>query len=102
MKAGFGRLDMTPPLGTPLAGYYEQRLATGVRDSLSLNAIALSDGEHTAVVITADMDSYKNRMDTKPVRKTVSLPHWMVEGAEKKGLSLSKVLQESLSLRLAD
>ena len=63
--------------------------------------IDLKDGE-MAVVITADMDSYKNRMDTKPVRKTVSLPHWMVEGAEKKGLSLSKVLQESLSLRLAD
>ena len=63
--------------------------------------INLKDGE-MAVVITADMESYKNRIDTKPVRKTVSLPHWMVEGAEKKGLSLSKVLQESLSLRLAD
>lgn len=63
--------------------------------------IDLKAGE-MAVVITADMDSYKNRIDMKPVRKTVSLPHWMVEGAEKKGLSLSKVLQESLSFRLAD
>ena len=63
--------------------------------------IDLKGGE-MAVVITADLDSFKNRIDTKPVRKTVSLPRWMVEGAEKKGLSLSKVLQESLSLRLAD
>ena len=55
MKAGFGRLDMTPPLGTPLAGYYSQRLANGVLDPLSLNALALSDGESTAVMITADM-----------------------------------------------
>ena len=55
MKAGFARLDMTPPLGTPLAGYYSQRLAEDVLDPLSLNAIALSDGETTAVLITADM-----------------------------------------------
>ena len=45
---------MTPPLGTPLAGYYSQRCATGVLDPLSLNALALSDGERTAVVITVD------------------------------------------------
>ncbi len=55
MKAGFGRLDMTPPLGTPLAGYYEARLADKVRDPLFLNALALSDGAHTAVIITADV-----------------------------------------------
>ena len=54
LKAGFARLDMTPPLGTPLAGYYKQRLAEGVYDPLSLNALALSDGERTAVIITVD------------------------------------------------
>ena len=55
MKAGFARVDMTPPLGTPLAGYYSQRLAEGVLDPLFLNALALSDGENTVVMITADM-----------------------------------------------
>ena len=55
MQAGFARVDMTPPLGTPLAGYYEQRLAQDVRDPLSLNALALCDGEQTVVIITADL-----------------------------------------------
>ena len=27
LQAGFARVDMTPPLGTPLAGYYEARYA---------------------------------------------------------------------------
>ena len=55
LKAGFARLDMTPPLGTPLAGYYEARPADGVLDPLYLNALALSDGERTVVLITADV-----------------------------------------------
>lgn len=55
IQAGFGRLDMTPPLGTPLAGYYSARFAKGVLDPLELNALALSDGEKTTVMITADV-----------------------------------------------
>ena len=55
LKAGFSRVDMTPPFGTPLAGYYEMREAEGVRDPLSLNALALNDGEQTIVLITADV-----------------------------------------------
>lgn len=64
-------------------------------------SIELKDGE-MAVIITADLDAYRKQHDTKPVRKTVSLPQWMAEGAERKKLSLSKVLQESLSARLAE
>lgn len=63
--------------------------------------IDLKDGE-MAAIITADLEAYQKLRDTRPVRKTVSLPQRMAEGAEKKGLSLSKVLQESLKLKLAD
>ncbi len=55
LKAGFARLDMTPPFGTPLAGYYEMRYTDGVLDPISLNALALNDGERTVVIITADV-----------------------------------------------
>jgi len=48
------------------------------------------------LMVTVDMDSYRERVDAAPVRKTVSLPSWMVARAERMGLSLSKVLQESL------
>ena len=65
------------------------------------STITLGDGE-MAAIITADLESYQRKHDTKPVRKTVSLPMWMVEKAERQRLSLSKVLQESLARRLAD
>ena len=55
LKAGFSRVDMTPPFGTPLAGYYEMRRADGVRDPIYLNALALNDDEKTIVIITADV-----------------------------------------------
>lgn len=54
LKAGFARLDVTPPLGTILAGYFAPRYATGVLDPLELNAVAFSDGENTDVLITFD------------------------------------------------
>ena len=54
-KAGFARVDITPPLGTPIVGYFEERRAKGILDPLEANALAVSDGERTAVLIAADL-----------------------------------------------
>ena len=54
MLAGFARLDVTPPLGISMAGYYRQRNAEGILDNIELNAVAFSDGESTSVIIAAD------------------------------------------------
>jgi len=53
--AGFARVDVTPPLGTSLAGYFRVRYADGILDPIELNAVAFSDGENRAVLITADV-----------------------------------------------
>jgi len=73
----------------------------GEEVSAPSSTITLADGE-MAAIITADLESYQKKHDTKPIRKTVSLPMWMVEKAERQRLSLSKVLQEALAQRLAD
>ena len=54
IKAGFSRVDVTPPLGAHLAGYYQDRIAKGILDPIYLNAIAFSDDNETVVWITAD------------------------------------------------
>ncbi len=54
LKAGFARLDVTPPLGTGLAGYFAPRYADKVLDPLELNAIALSDEKETILLIAFD------------------------------------------------
>lgn len=54
-SAGFGRMDITPPLGIRLAGYFHERRADGVLDPLEAIAVAFSDGTNRAVVISADI-----------------------------------------------
>lgn len=55
IKTGFAKLCITPPLGTPISGYYQARFTKGVLDDLYVRAIAFDDGEKCAVVIAADI-----------------------------------------------
>ena len=54
-QAGFARVDITPPLGSPLAGYATRRISDHILDPIELNCVAFSDGENTAVLITEDV-----------------------------------------------
>ena len=54
LQAGFARVDITPPFGNDLSGYYERRLADGTLDPLYLNAVALTVGEETLILMAAD------------------------------------------------
>lgn len=54
LNAGFARMDITPPLGTTLAGYFEIRHADNVLDPLLATAVAFDDGEKRAVIISID------------------------------------------------
>lgn len=56
MKAGVARVDITPPLGTPLGCWAARTcLAQGVREPLVAQAIVLADGEETAAIVTTDL-----------------------------------------------
>ena len=52
------------------------------------------------VLADVDTDAYRQINDTQPVRKTVSIPAWMARRADQAGISLSKVLQDTLRSRL--
>jgi len=54
-QAGFARLDITPPLGVRIGGYYVVRETKGVRDPIYARAIAFREGEKTAVMIVCDL-----------------------------------------------
>ena len=55
LKAGFARIDITPPLGTRLVGYPRIRRAEGILDPLLATAVAVSDGENTAIMMSIDL-----------------------------------------------
>lgn len=56
-KAGFARVDITPPLGSYMPGYYKLRYARKVLDPLQINMVAFSDGKTTALVAQYDTEA---------------------------------------------
>lgn len=65
MLVGFSRLDVTPPLGTPMAGTFAERLADGIVDPVELNTLAFSNGESTALLIVTDALGIRYEYATK-------------------------------------
>ena len=54
LKAGFARVNVTPALGTPINGYFIDRISNGVLDELEINALALSAGGDSAILLSLD------------------------------------------------
>ncbi|MCD8324358.1 MAG: type II toxin-antitoxin system HicB family antitoxin [Clostridiales bacterium] len=52
-------------------------------------------------MIQIDTISYRATIDTRAVRKNVSLPAWMANLADQRGINCSQVLQEGLLEKLA-
>jgi len=59
MRAGAGRSIITPPLGTKLYGYPTIRPATSIHDDLRVTCIALEYDQTRAMLISADICSFK-------------------------------------------
>ena len=53
-SAGFARVDVTPPLGIPIVGYFSHRVADGVLDPLYVDCVAVSDGTNNALIYCVD------------------------------------------------
>ena len=72
LKVGFARVNVTPPMGIPVWGYYVKRFADGVLDELEANAIALQSKDTTVLLITIDhcglvkavLDEYKSAISS--------------------------------------
>ena len=71
LQAGFARLDITPPIGTPLAGYFHPRFVKGVWDPIELNALALRNGDTTLLIVGFDAMSSGVR-ELEEIRKQIS------------------------------
>lgn len=56
--------------------------------------------DEIVTLVQADVALYRAMTDTRAVRKTVSIPQWMASAAERMGLSLSQLLQDSLRERI--
>ena len=55
LQAGFARLNINPPLGTPINGYYKPRHVEGFLDDLEVVALALQVENTISVMLSADI-----------------------------------------------
>ena len=54
LQAGFARVNINPPLGIDINGYYVKRYATGILDDLEANAVALKNGDKAVLLLSLD------------------------------------------------
>jgi hypothetical protein len=63
LEVGFGEAEITPKLGSKpvyIAGYGQNRKATGVRDPLMARAFVLRDGTHKIAFVSLDLVGFFN------------------------------------------
>ncbi len=60
LSVGFGRVNITPPMGIEVSGYFVKRKAEGVLDELEANAVAISDGKTTVLLVSLDLLGFMN------------------------------------------
>lgn len=59
-KVGFYEKEITPPLGSHIPGYFNERPSTDVKDRLFAKAMVIANGKETVAIITADGCSMHN------------------------------------------
>jgi len=55
LKAGIAVVDITPPLGYRMSGYFNERLSTGVSNPLRAKAVVLKQGGERAAMVFCDI-----------------------------------------------
>jgi neutral ceramidase len=55
LKAGMAEIDITPPVGYRMAGYYDERFSTGIHDPLKAKALVLQQGNEKIALVFCDL-----------------------------------------------
>jgi hypothetical protein len=55
LNVGAAAVDITPPVGFRMAGYFNERLSTGTHDPLLAKALVFGDGRTNAAVVCCDL-----------------------------------------------
>jgi len=73
MKAGKGKIDITPPVGVELAGYgpFLERKSTGVHDNLFCKILYLEDEKEKGIIAECDLICLENNL-VKNIREKIS------------------------------
>jgi hypothetical protein len=68
-QAGAAELDITPPVGYRMAGYFNERISTGVHDPLYAKAIVLQQGRKRVALVFSDLVGVSRDITSKARRR---------------------------------
>src|SRR5258706_9005257 len=63
-EIGAAEIDITPPVGHRMAGYFDERLATGVHDPLKAKAIVVQQGQEEIAMVFCDLVGFSLNVTT--------------------------------------
>src|SRR5947207_15645299 len=69
LRVGAAAVVITPPIGTPMAGYYSERAAEGVHDDLYAKALVLEKDGAKAALVSLDLISTARQVVTEARRE---------------------------------
>src|SRR6266567_3105339 len=64
LKVGAAEIDITPPVGHRMAGYFDERLSTGVHDPLKAKAIFVRQGQEQIAMVFCDLVGFSLNVTT--------------------------------------
>ncbi len=76
-RVGVATVDITPPLGIPMAGYYHERGADGVLDSLYSKAMVIESGGDKLALVVVDIISVTREITDQArleIQKSAGIP----------------------------
>lgn len=117
-KTNDGYLIEVPDLEILTQGTDMENAFDMARDAISITIVSLEDnnepvpvpskledvtygtfancGKSFTSIVDTDISEYRRKIDTKPVRRNVSLPSWLNYAADSAGINVSRVLQDAL------
>lgn len=85
-----------------LAGISKEDHAESIPEPSAISCIDVTggvfaaDGETVVSLVDVDFSEYRRKIDTKTVRRNVTLPSWLNYEAEKARINVSRILQDAL------
>ncbi|MDQ0920224.1 hypothetical protein [Paenibacillus sp. V4I5] len=71
MECGIYEMDITPPLGFAIPGYFTPRPAIGIKDNLYVKAVVIGDGHNFTAIIVLDTIGIEKE-EVAAIRKRVT------------------------------
>lgn len=78
----------------------EQDLGHQIPTPSALSEIEYNDGD-IVTLVDIDIDLYRRKLESRTVRKNLTIPSWLNEQAEQAGINFSAVLSKALKQELS-